>query len=46
MASHFSFQSGVADVFVHSLMVMGMFIQGIASCPPNGDYWEYSFALK
>ena len=45
MASHF-FQSMVADVFVHSSVVMGMFIQGMASCLPSGDYWEYSFALK
>ena len=40
-----SFQSVVADVFVSSLAEMGMFIQGIAGCLPNGNYWEYSFAL-
>ena len=45
MASHFFFQLVVADVFVHSSVEMGMFIKRIAGCPPNSDYWEYSFAL-
>ena len=40
-----SFQLVIVNVFVHSLVVMGMFIQGMAGCPPNGDYWKYSFAL-
>ena len=45
MASHFFFQLVVADVFVCSSAEMGMFIKRIAGCPPNGDYWEYSFTL-
>ena len=45
MASHFFFQLVVTDIFVHSSAEMGMFIKRIAGCPPNGDYWEYSFAL-
>ena len=35
----------VIDIFVCSLVVTGMFIKRIAGCPPNGDYWKYSFAL-
>ena len=45
MASHFFFQLVVTDVFICSSAEMGMYIKRIATCPPNGNCWEYSFTL-
>ena len=28
----------MANIFAHSIAVMGMIIQGTAGCPPNGNY--------